>query len=342
MSTPLNIGLLGLGRAGRFHLQSLRVMDEAKLVSVFDTDSERTSNVSQQTGCDIARNAAELIENPKVDAIIVATPTDSHFDYIQLGLDAKKPVLTEKPLGRKLSHIDACFERSMANDTPLFVAFQRRFDPSFASLVKAVRAGDIGQLQFVRSVSRDNPVPTPEYIEMSGGIFHDCMVHDLDMVIHIVGETPSHMASFGSSFIPEIGQYDDFDNVVATLTFPSGVSASIDINRKSVYGYDQRIESFGSGGMLQADNYHNTSLSSASASGFNRPPVDYSFPSRYRDAYLAELQCFVRCARGDEETPITYQDVRTNHLLATGVETAARQKKVVQFNEIESTLASSE
>lgn len=342
MSTPLNIGLLGLGRAGRFHLQSLRVMDEAKLVSVFDTDLDRATGVAQQIGCEVATTASELIESPAVDAIIVATPTDSHFEYIQRGLDAEKPVLTEKPLGRQLSHIDACFDKSARTHTPLFVAFQRRFDPAFASLVQAVRAGDIGQLQFVRSVSRDNPVPTPEYIEKSGGIFHDCMVHDLDMVVHIIGETPTHMSAFGSSFIREIGQYDDFDNVVALLFFPSGISASIDINRKSVYGYDQRIESFGSEGMLQAENYHNTSLSSATAAGFRLPPVDYSFPSRYRDAYLAELQCFVRCARGEEETPISFRDVRTNHLLATGVEAAARQMSVVRFDTIEPDLINEE
>ena len=150
----------------------------------------------------------------------------------------------------------------------MFVAFQRRFDPSFSSLVQTVRDGGIGQLQFVRSVSRDNPVPSIEYIRTSGGIFHDCMVHDLDMVYHIVGEVPTHLSSFGSSFLPGVAEAGDFDNVVASLVFPSGITASIDINRKSVYGYDQRIEAFGDGGMLQADNYHNTSLTQAGAGGF--------------------------------------------------------------------------
>ena len=226
------------------------------------------------------------------------------------------------------------------NSIPLFVAFQRRFDPSFASLVYAVRRGDLGQLQFVRSVSRDNPVPSADYIRNSGGIFHDCMVHDLDMVVHIAGEVPTHLSSFGSSFIKEIGELDDFDNVVASLVFPSGVTATIDINRKSVFGYDQRIEAFGDAGMQFADNQHNTSVISANKAGFNRSPIEFSFPTRYRDAYLEELRTFIHCARGEEAVPITHGDVRVNHLLACGLEIAAREKRVVDFDEIEPSLAS--
>ncbi|MFC1759618.1 Gfo/Idh/MocA family oxidoreductase, partial [Planctomycetota bacterium] len=301
---------------------------------VYDKDVKRSQAVAAQTDCDVAESAEQAIGRDDVDAVIVATPTDAHFEYVQLALDARKPVLTEKPLGRHLQQIDACFEKAEQNATPLFVAFQRRFDPSFCSLRQAVQRGDLGQLQFVRSVSRDNPVPSPEYIRISGGIFHDCMVHDLDMVVQIIGETPTHLSSFGSSFIQEIGDLDDYDNVVATLVFPSGVTATIDINRKSVYGYDQRIEAFGDSGMLYADNQHSTSVTSASAQGFSRSTVDFSFPTRYRDAYLAELQCFAQCARGDEAVPISHADVRVNHLLASGLETAAREKRVVRFEEI--------
>ena len=332
----VRIGLLGLGRAGNFHLQSLRMTDEARVIAVYDIDPAKAESIAQDQNCSSAATAEELIGSADVDAVIVATPTDLHFEYVQQGLEAGKPVLTEKPLGMHLHQIDACFHKAKASSLPLFVGFQRRFDPAFEALVKAVHAGNIGQLQFVRSVSRDNPVPKIDYIRISGGIFHDCMVHDLDMVCHIVGESPTHFSSFGSSFIDAIGQLGDYDNVVAALTFPSGISASIDINRKSVYGYDQRIEAFGDGGMVQADNYHNTSVSQATIDGFSRPPVDYSFPSRYREAYLLELLCFVRCARGEAEVPITHDDVRVNHLLASGLELAAREKRVVTFEELES------
>ena len=335
MPDPLGICLLGLGRAGNFHLQSLRLTDQARVRCVFDTDEEKAQSVAAQLECVAGWSAEAAITRPDVDAVIVATPTDQHFEFVQTSVDAGKPVLTEKPLGRHLHEIDASFRKAKSCKVPLFVAFQRRFDPSFASLVSGVRKGNVGQLQFVRSVSRDNPVPELDYIATSGGIFHDCMVHDLDMVAQIVGEVPTKMSSFGSSFISGIGQYDDFDNVVASLAFPSGIMATIDINRKSVYGYDQRIEAFGDEGMLQAENYPQTSLASANTDGLHRPPIDYSFPTRYRDAYLAELLCFFACARGERDVPITHEDVRNNHLLASGLEIAAREQRVVAFDEVE-------
>ena len=333
--SQLRIGLLGLGRAGNFHLQSLRLTDDALLTCVYDVDVAKAKEIAARNSCAFEESATAIVNRDDVDAIIVATPTHLHFEFVQLGLDAKKPVLTEKPLGHHLHEIDDCFNKSKAVDTPLFVAFQRRFDPAFSSLVQSVHAGNVGQLQFVRSVSRDNPVPTTDYIKISGGIFHDCMVHDLDMVSHIVGEVPTHLGSFGTSFIPDIGNLGDMDNVVASLLFPSGVTATIDINRKSVYGYDQRIEAFGDGGMVKADNYHNTSVDQATADGFRRPPVDFSFPTRYREAYLLELQCFVRCATRQETVPITHEDVRVNHLLASGLEIAAKEKRVIAFDDVE-------
>lgn len=334
----LRICLLGLGRAGQFHLQSLGLTARATVSCVFDINSELAEQVARRWNCVAAPSASEAIQRDDVDAVIVATPTNNHFEFVLGAIEARKPVLTEKPLGRTLREVDQSFSLAAAASVPLFVAFQRRFDPSFQRLTRAVHEGEIGQLQFVRSVSRDNPVPSSAYIEISGGIFHDCMVHDLDMVARIVGATPTHVSAFASSFISDIGQHDDFDNVVANLAFPGGVIASIDINRKSVYGYDQRIEAFGDGGMVQADNRHETSVSVGTAGGFARSPIEYSFPTRYRDAYLAELESFVDCVRVGKPVPVTHQDVRVNHLLASGLERSARERRVVEFEEIEPNL----
>ncbi|MEM7231474.1 MAG: Gfo/Idh/MocA family oxidoreductase [Planctomycetota bacterium] len=335
-ASKLRVSLLGLGRAGSFHLQSLRLLPGVELTAVYDVDREKTQHVADEFECRAAADPAGAIDQPDVDAIIVATPTDSHYQFVELGLRSSKAVFTEKPLGSSLREIDDSFALANEKGLALFVAFQRRFDPSFGALIESAQNGDLGQVQFVRSVSRDNPVPSTDYIRISGGIFHDCMVHDLDMVLQIVGEKPTHLSSFGSSYLPEIGELGDFDNVVATLAFPSGAAASIDISRKGVFGYDQRLEVFGDEGMIQAENQHGTSLTRADAAGFRRDPIDVSFPTRYRDAYVAELACFCRCVRGDEPVPITYADVRTNHLLASGLELAARERRVVTFDEIES------
>ncbi|MCA9261375.1 MAG: Gfo/Idh/MocA family oxidoreductase [Planctomycetales bacterium] len=333
-ASPLRVCLVGLGRAGKFHLQSLRMMDDAVLCCVCDADEERSRAVAEDWGCDAASPEAG-ISRSDVDAVIVATPTQTHFGFVNLGLDAGKPVFTEKPLGSHLREIDACFEKAAGAKLPLFVGFQRRFDPSFASLVRSVHDHTIGELQFVRSVSRDNPVPSSDYIRDSGGIFHDCLVHDLDMLVHLFRRPPEQVSAFGGSFIPEISVHGDYDNVVVALSFGGGAVASIDINRKSVYGYDQRIEAFGDLGMVQADNRPTTTVATADVRGVLRPCIEYSFPTRYREAYLAELQCFVRCVRGEEATPITHEDVRTNFLLACACETAAREQRVVRLEEVE-------
>ena len=262
------------------------------------------------------------------------TPTDAHFELVELALQAGKPVLTEKPLGRELQEIDSAFGLAKQKNLPLFVAFQRRFDSSFSTLIDQVRSGDVGQLQFVRSVSRDNPVPSIDYLRISGGIFHDCMVHDLDMVVQITGELPTHMSAFATSLIPDIEAIDDFDNVAASLVFPGGALATIDINRKSVFGYDQRIEAFGDGGMLTADNWHRNTVTHATTAGYSRSKIDHSFPTRYRQAYQAEVECFLACVRGEREVPITHEDVRSNHLLAVGLEMSARERRVVTYPEL--------
>lgn len=341
MHDPLRISLVGLGRAGKFHLQSLGLLDTARLVSVFDTDQEKSKSVAKKHQCRAARDPAEAIESADIDAVIVATPTNAHFEYSRQAIEAKKPLLTEKPLGSTLAEIDACFQSAKASNVPLMVAFQRRFDPSFASLIQAVRRGDVGQPHFIRSVSRDNPVPSIEYLRISGGIYHDCMVHDLDMVVQLAQSRPTHLSAFGTSFIPEIGELYDHDSAVAMLKFESGVTASIDIDRNSVFGYDQRLEVFGDGGMLQANNQYPTTVVHATQHGVTKPTIEYSFPTRYREAYRAELACFLACVRGELDVPITYDDVRWNHLLAVGVETAARENRVVACDELE-TLAEQE
>lgn len=337
--SSLQVAVLGLGRAGRFHLESLRTLPNVDIGLVYDTDKGRSSHVAAEYGCAATETLQQAVNAPCVDAVIVATPTDAHEETVLAALEAGKPVLTEKPLARQVSEIDSCFRLAEQQGLPLFVAFQRRFDSSFSELIRAARANELGQLQFIRSVSRDNPVPSTEYLKISGGIYHDCIVHDLDMICQIAGERPVEVAAFGSSFIESIRQLDDHDNVVASVAFPSGLLASIDVSRRCAFGYDQRIEVFGEAGMLLAENQHRTSVTSATAHGFSRAPIEYSFPTRYLQAYRDEMACFLACVRGESKVPVTHADVRLNHLLASALESAARERRVIRLDEPSSVLA---
>ena len=199
-----NVVLLGLGRAGKFHIQSIQAIPGLRLKCVVDVDEARAKRLAAELECAYATDVDAPLGQADVDAVIVASPTHEHFGQIQNALKAGKPVFTEKPLGSDLNEIDTCFDLAKRNDLPLFVGFNRRFDPSFASLAAGVQAGQVGVLQMLRVTSRDSPLPTMEYISTSHGIFHDCIVHDFDMLRFITSRNPVEIFAVGSSFVDGI------------------------------------------------------------------------------------------------------------------------------------------
>ncbi len=329
----LNIALVGLGRAGRFHLQSLGTSARARLTHVVDVDGARAAEVAAEWECEGATTPQAAFADPRVDAVIVASPTQTHRQLVQAALRAGKAVLAEKPLGVDLAEIDACYGLAAERELPLFLAFNRRFDPSFAELIRGVHAGAVGPVQLLRTTSRDSPLPSVEYIRTSGGIFHDCIVHDLDLIRHIARENPVEVFAFGSSFIPEIRALGDLDTVLVLCRFASGALASIDISRQSAYGYDQRVEVFGPKGMLRAENRAPTSTELSTALDTRHPPIEYSFPTRYREAYLAELEAFLDCALDGSPVPVTHDDVCWSFTLAEAAERSCREARPVEVKE---------
>jgi len=323
------LALFGLGRAGQFHLQSIRALSQVRLKYLFDVDASRGPALAEEMNCQFTTDPHEIYADPEVEAVIVATPTQTHYGYVTSSLAAGKHVLAEKPLGVTLDEIDRCYELAAAAQRVLFIAFNRRFDPSFASLVQRVHQGEIGETQIIRTTSRDNPCPSLDYIKTSCGIFHDCIVHDLDMVCFIQPETPAEVFAWGSTFMAPIREVGDLDTVIVALRFPSGTLATIDISRKSVYGYDQRVEVFGSKGMLEARNRLSDTTVLATEAGLRQATVQFSFPTRYREAYLIELEQFVQCARLNRPAPLTHRQVRLSHLLADAAEESHRTGRAV-------------
>jgi myo-inositol 2-dehydrogenase/D-chiro-inositol 1-dehydrogenase len=185
----------------------------------------------------------------------------------------------------------------------------------------------------LRVTSRDSPLPTMDYISTSHGIFHDCIVHDFDMLRFITGKDPVEIYSVGSSFVEGIGALDDLDNVLVALRYDNGMIASIDVNRFASYGYDQRIEAFGSKGMLQAENRSPVSTVLSSDEGLLRPTIEHSFPTRYREAYLQELTAFSDCLREGAPVPITHEDVRMSFILSELGEQSHREARPIRVSE---------
>lgn len=331
----VRVSLIGLGRAGGFHLASIGALSNVELCQVFDTEPRRAEEVSLSTGCRIAATAEEAVGANDIDAVVVASPTQTHFEFVAAALAAGKPVLSEKPLGTTLSQIDTCFASAADAGLPLLVAFQRRFDPTFSEAIAAAQQGDLGEIRFIRSVSRDHPVPALDYLKTSGGILHDCVVHDFDLVCQIAGEEPEELFCYASNRIAAIRDIGDLDHLVVSLTFPSGLLASIDVSRSGVHGYDQRVEVLGEKGMLETRNPPETATQISDRSGTKSAPIEYSFPTRYRDAYRLEFECFLECVRGLREAPTTHAQVRLNHMLADAAMLSVAEQRPVRIAEVE-------
>ncbi len=289
----LDIGILGCGRIGQVHAASLGRIAEARLVAVSDALPEAAAALANRSGV-LAMESDALIAAPDIDAVVICTPTDTHYDLIHLAAAAGKAIFCEKPVDLDAARVRDCVAAVSRSRVPFMTGFNRRFDPSFAALHARLQDGAIGTPEIVTILSRDPAPPPLAYIRSSGGLFRDMMIHDLDMARFLLGEEPVTVQATGSALVdPQIGAAGDVDTAAVLLTTAGGRIAQISCSRRATYGYDQRIEVHGSTGLLRAENHLETSVEIADATGFRRDPAMAFFLERYAAAYLAELRAFV-------------------------------------------------
>jgi len=289
----LKIGLLGCGRIGQVHARSIKALDAATVTAVADALPEAAEALASATGAEV-RTAEAILASDDVDAVVIGTPTDTHFDLIQGAARAGKAIFCEKPIDMSVDNIRACIEVVDASGVIFMTGFNRRFDPNFAYLRDRIAAGDVGVLELVTITSRDPAPPPISYIERSGGLFRDMMIHDFDMARFLMGEEFVRLHAVGSSLVdPAIGAVGDVDTAAVILTTAGGRICQISNSRRAAYGYDQRIEVHGEGGMLRAENLLETTVELATGSGFRRSPALHFFLERYEAAYLSEMRAFV-------------------------------------------------
>jgi len=281
--------------------------------------------IAQAPGCKYLKTIDEALQDQKLKGVVICTPTAAHKDIIIKSIRAGRTVMCEKPISLKLEEIDECYAEAKKHNVPLFCAYQRRSDPSFVKLYESIRKGDIGKVQIVKTISRDNPVPTVAYLKISGGIFHDCGSHDIDLCRWIAGEDPTEVYAAASTFREEIKAIDDYDTIMITLKFPSGAIGSIDLSRKAAYGYDQRMEVLGEKGMVQTQNRQPSSFVLSTESGVIGDPNMYSFPQRYVEAYAAEIDHFADLILRKCEPRLSHEDSRKVSIIAEAAEASARK-----------------
>lgn len=292
---PVGVALVGLGRAGNLHLTTMRTIPgECKLLWAVDMNEKLAREVAEAHGCKWATTLDEAVADAKVDAVIIASTTDTHFPFVMQSLKGGKATFTEKPISADVKDVEAAVALSESKGVPFFCAYQRRCDKNFRELKRQLDAGAIGTLKLIKSCSRDNPVPPLPYLRTSGGIFRDMLIHDFDMHDWLSGgQAPESVTAVGHAYDDAIKEMEDIDTAAVLCKYASGLITMIDTCRSCAFGYDQRIEAFGGDGMLTAQNELNHTVQLATVSGHQTPQANWSFPERYREAYGNEMAEFI-------------------------------------------------
>ena len=300
----VRFGLLGAGRIGKVHARAVGSNPQAKLVAVADAFEKAASEISAAYGAEV--RSIEAIENAAdIDAVIICTPTDTHAGLIERFAKAGKAIFCEKPIDLDVRRVRECLAVVDSTKAVLMVGFNRRFDPHFAAVKKAIDDGAVGTVEMATITSRDPGAPPLDYIRRSGGIFRDMTIHDFDMARFLLGEEPVSVSAHASVLVDEkIGEAGDYDSVSVILETASGRQAIISNSRRATYGYDQRIEVHGSKGMVAVENQRPVSIEIANAQGYTRPPLHDFFMTRYIDAYASEIAAFIEAlASGRKPSP---------------------------------------
>ena len=300
----LRVGLLGAGRIGNVHAHSITRNRNSMLAAVSDVFSQNADELAQKFDTEV-HSSQEIIADPSIDAVLIATPTDSHSDLIEAATEAGKAVFCEKPVDLDLKRAKACRLAVEATGKPVMIGFNRRFDPNFESVKSSLESGEIGNPELLSITSFDPAPPPLSYVKLSGGLFRDMMIHDFDMANFIMGELPDTVHAVGSSLVdPEIGAAGDVDTAVVTMTYANGQIAVIRNSRRAEYGYDQRMELLGSKGMLQVNNMLENTVVKSSANGITTAKPTYFFLERYMPAFEIEWNAFVAAVLNGSPVPV--------------------------------------
>ncbi|MDY6960387.1 MAG: inositol 2-dehydrogenase [Pseudomonadota bacterium] len=324
----LKFALLGAGRIGKVHARAISGNPDVELSVVADASAEAAKAISDQYGCRVSTIDA-IAADPVLDAVIICTPTNTHADLIEMFARARKAIFCEKPVDLDVTRAQACLAVVRDTGAKLMLGFQRRYDPHFSAVKKAIADGRIGEVEMIQIVSRDPGAPPIDYIKTSGGIFRDMTIHDFDMARFLLSEEPVSVYATASVLTDKAIAGIDFDSASVTLTTASGKHCTISNSRRATYGYDQRVEVHGSKGTICVENQRPVTIELATAAGFTRPALHDFFMTRYVEAYAAEIAAFVSVVKNGTSPSPSGEDGLRALMLADAALRSASQGVVV-------------
>lgn len=334
MAKSFGVALLGAGRMGMEHARTMLGVAEARVLAVADPNTVAAEMAQKLLRAEKTyANPEEAINHPGVEAVVIVTPTDTHARYIELAALAGKAIFCEKPVAKDLGETRRVLEIVEQKGVPFQIGFNRRYDPPYLAAKEKIEAGEIGQIEQFIAVMRD-PAPAPiEYLKVSGGIFIDQSIHDIDCARFLVGDVEEVHAWGAVNVDPKIGEIGDVDTTNLSLRFSNGALGVIQNSRRAVYGYDVRTEVFGSGGKLVMDATPKTPLWQY-GNGVNSNHYHF-FMDRFKEAYRLELQAFFGfLSQGHKPTPGT-RDALESLRIALAASKSLKEKRVVRLEEIQ-------
>ncbi len=335
MIEQVRIGMIGAGRIGKLHARNLSFnIANATVSAVSDVYLDAAKQCAEE--CRIPKavmNHRDIMDDPDIDAIFICSSTDTHAQMIVEGAEAGKHIFCEKPIDYDLERIDNALNAVEKASVKLQIGFNRRFDPNFKRAKEYVAEGKLGKPHIIKITSRDPEPPPIEYVKVSGGLFFDMTIHDFDMCRYLMGEEVVEVYAVGTSLVdPKIGEAGDVDTAIITLTYESGAYCVIDNSRQAVYGYDQRIEVFGTDGCVVVDNREPYSATFFKRGQVQRDPLHYFFLDRYKDAYLAETQEFITCVQENKMPTVTGIDGRIPIIMAMAANQSLQERRPVKVS----------
>jgi myo-inositol 2-dehydrogenase/D-chiro-inositol 1-dehydrogenase len=335
MTKKINIAVVGTGRMGSVHVSNLsQFIPEANLVAICDIRLDVAQAVADKHGITrVVQDYHELLEDDSIDAILIATSTDTHAFIMKDVAAAGKHIFCEKPLALDLESIDEALAAVEKAGVKLQVGFNRRFDKSFKRVHDIVESGEIGRPCILRITSRDPEPPAMEFLRVSGGMFLDMTIHDFDMARYLLGEVEEVYAVGKILVSPEFETIGDVDTNVVTLKFADGTIGTIDNSRHAVYGYDQRLEVFCSNGVAMANNESEDTVVKGNPQGFHSARIPHFFMQRYAPCYVEEIRQFAESVRDDKPTPTTGHDGRMAVVLGHAAWRSVHENRPVKISE---------
>ncbi|MBM3130751.1 MAG: inositol 2-dehydrogenase [Chloroflexi bacterium] len=336
MTKQVNIAVIGTGRMGSVHTRNLaRAIPEANLVAVCDIRLDVAQAIADELGVKrVVRDYHELLTDQSIEAILIATNTDTHAFIVKDVAAAGKQIFCEKPIALDLADVDGALAAVEKHGVKFQVGFNRRFDKSFRRVHEIVASGEIGRPCILHIIARDPEPPSVEYARTSGGMFLDMTIHDFDMARYQGGEIEQVYAIGNVLVAPQLKQADDVDTTLVTLKFANGAMGVIDNSRQAVFGYDQRVEVFCANGTAAANNETDNTVIKGNQEGYHSDRLPYFFMNRYASCYVEEVRQFVECVRDNKPVPVGGKDGRAAVVLGYAALKSLRENRPVKVSEI--------